>query len=216
MLSFAEEIVLVALDEHTGELISTSATAFSVAIAGSVLMDLALANRIDTDHRDLWVVDQEPTGNSLLDDSLGRLGAVGERRPTQQVVRALLSSAPALRQQALDRLVAKGMLRRDEKRFLWVFPLLRYPTVDGTERQEVKARLRAIVLGDELPDPRDAVLVTLVSACRLFPEMLTPAELNRAHDRIAAVARLDLIGQQVARLIRGIEEELLMATEHMG
>ena len=216
MLSFAEEIMLLAVDEESGELVGTSSAALSVAMAGAVLMDLALADRLDTDLRELWVVDTNPTGNSLLDGTLAKLGQVGVHRPTRQVVRNLVAEAPTLKQHALDRLVERGILRSEESRFLWVFGTHRYPTVDGTERQEVRARLRAIVLGGELPDPRDAVLVSLVQTCRLFPELLTIEELVQARPRIAALAKLDLIGQQVAKIMRGIEEELLLASEHMG
>ena len=216
MLSFAEEIALMALDEETGELDQTSSAALSAALAGAVLMDLALADRIDTDHRDLWVVSPEPTGNSLLDSTLARLGEPGEHRSIQLVVRSLISAAHSLKQQALDRLVARGILRSEESRFLWVFGSRRYPTVDGTERQEVKARLRAIVLGSDVPDPRDTVLVSLAQTCRLFPALLTIEELTRARPRIAAVAKLDLIGQQVTRIGRGIEQELILASEHLA
>ena len=45
------------------------------ALAGSVLMDLALENRIDTDLEKLVVVDPTPTGESLLDRTLADITA---------------------------------------------------------------------------------------------------------------------------------------------
>jgi hypothetical protein len=144
MLSFAEENVLVALDEETGELVRTSSAALSAAVAGSLLMDLALADRIDTDHRELWVVCAEATGNSLLDITLTRLEKAGERRAMSQVVRRGVSEAPALKRAALDRLVERGILRREESTFAWVSSAHRCPTVDGAGRREARTELRGV------------------------------------------------------------------------
>ena len=50
----------------------------SCALAGSVLMDLALDNRIDTDLETLTLVDATPTGDELLDPALEEI-ARGEK-----------------------------------------------------------------------------------------------------------------------------------------
>ena len=50
MLIFAEEILLL-LDDDSGEFVSTPVWPRRCALAGAVLMDLALQNRIDTGAR---------------------------------------------------------------------------------------------------------------------------------------------------------------------
>ena len=50
MLRFAEEILVLVLDEGRGELAAgLPPRSLDLALAGAVLMDLALENRIDTD-----------------------------------------------------------------------------------------------------------------------------------------------------------------------
>jgi hypothetical protein len=216
MLNFAEELLLVVLDERTGEFGNPRPIVFEHALAGAVLMDLALQNRIDTDVRDLFVIRPDPTGDPVLDPVLARIGLDGQTRPTRHWVQAIGGMGGQIREAALAQLVAKGVLRCEERRFLWVFSSRRYPTLDGAGRQEVKGRLRELLLGDGLPDPRDVVLVSLLSACRLFGEIFDEAELARAQPRIRAVARMDLIGQAIAAIIGEIEREVSLALGHLG
>ncbi|WP_423921338.1 GPP34 family phosphoprotein [Candidatus Poriferisodalis sp.] len=49
MLRFAEEILLLRLRDDDGKLIHVPERTLDRVIAGSVLMDLAMENRIDTD-----------------------------------------------------------------------------------------------------------------------------------------------------------------------
>ena len=53
MLRFAEEIILLLVDKENGGLVHVSERSLGSALAGAVLMDLALENRIDTDMEQL-------------------------------------------------------------------------------------------------------------------------------------------------------------------
>ena len=216
MLNFAEELLLVMLDERTGEFGDPRPIVFEHALAGAVLMDLALQNRIDTDLQDLFVIRPDPTGDPVLDLVLERIGTDGQTRPTRHWVQVIGGMGGEIREAALARLVAKGVLRCEQQRFLWVFSSRRYPTLDGAGRKEVKARLRELLLGDDVPDPRDVVLVSLLSACRLFGEIFDEAEVAKAQPRIRAIARMDLIGQAITAIIREIEHEVSLALGHLG
>jgi|GEM_PF-5556406 len=47
MLTFAEEIILLSLDDNSGALKELPSLSLPYASGGAVLMDLAMANRID-------------------------------------------------------------------------------------------------------------------------------------------------------------------------
>ena len=87
-------------------------------IAGAVLMDLAIRDRIDSDLKELRVVDKTPTGEPLLDGALAEIAAAGERRPSSEWIGELANDAEELRERALARLVARGILREDTGKFL--------------------------------------------------------------------------------------------------
>ena len=73
MLRFAEEIMLLLLHDENGDFAPVSELSLQCALAGAVLMDLALENRIDTDTERLILLDKTPTGDDLLDPTLANI-----------------------------------------------------------------------------------------------------------------------------------------------
>ena len=57
MLRFADELLLLLIDDKRGDLLPVPEWSLSCALAGAVLMDLALENRIDTDPERLVLLD---------------------------------------------------------------------------------------------------------------------------------------------------------------
>jgi Golgi phosphoprotein 3 len=74
---------------------------------------------------------------------------------------------------------------------------------------EVSARLSALILGDDLPDPRDAVLLGLLVACRLSGRIFSGPEFTARSERLATLARMDLVGREVAASIEAAMFALL-------
>jgi hypothetical protein len=204
MLGFVEEIVLLQLDDRHGSFVDLPQSAVDVVIAGAALMELALANRVDTDVERLIVVDASATGDDILADVLARLTASSDELTSAGAIALVTLDSRKLQDKALKRLVAKGVLRQAEGRWLWVFHTRRYPVIDDREQREVKTRLRQVLLTDEIPDPRDVVLICLIDACGLLELVLTPDEIARTAPRVEMLARLDLIGQAVTRAVAEI------------
>jgi len=211
MLRFVEEIILLLLRDDDGKFVRVPNWALDYAIAGGVLMALAMENRIDTDLDNLVVVDSTPVGDSLLDPTLADIAAA-ETHPTRHWVEHIVESADAIRAEGLTRLVDAGILERQEERFLWVFRTRRYPTVDGHTRQEVKLRLMEVLLSDVIPAPRDVMLICLADACGIFRGLLSGRELAEVTPRIEQVTRLDLIGQTMVRAIDDVRMAVAAAT----
>ena len=215
MLRFAEEIILLLLRDHDGRFVRVPNWSLEYAIAGGVLMDLAMENRIDTDLENLVLIDSTPVGDSLLDPTLAEITAEG-MKPTRYWVERTVERARALHEDALSRLVERGILERQEQRVLWAFRSRRYPTVDGKAEREVKLRIMEVLFGQEIPDPRDVMLICLVDGCGIFSELLSKHELSNAADRIAQVRQMDLIGQATSQAIRDIELSIAVSVQpHM-
>ena len=83
--------------------------------------------------------------------------------------------------------------------------------VDGKAEREVKLRIMGVLLSDEIPDPRDVVIICLADVCGLFRQMLSKRELDQASARIEQVRKLDLIGQAVSQAIHDIEISIASA-----
>ena len=203
MLRFAEEIILLLLDDD-GRFARLPSWSLNYALAGGVLMDLALENRIDTDLEKLILIDATPVGDGLLDPTLADI-AVGEESDARYWVGRTASRGEEIRDESLKRLVDLGILEKRDESFLWVFRARRYPSIDGKVEREVKLRIMGVLFSDEIPDPRDIVVICLADACGIFSELLTSREIESVAPRIEQVRRLDLIGQATTQAIRDIE-----------
>ena len=215
MLSFPEEIVLLLLDETQGEFVPLPESVFAIVMSGAALMDLAIHNRIDSDLEKMMVVDRTPLGDDILDDVLAGLGRKSAHLDIVDALYDVAANAEQYRARALKRLIARGILREENGRHLWVFRTRRYPVIDDTEQQEVRARLRQILLTDEIPDPRDVVLVCLVDACALMGFVLSADELDAATPRVEQLRKMDLIGQAVTKAASETEAIIKFAATTM-
>ena len=212
MLRFAEETILLLLNDGDGRFARVPKWSLDYALAGGVLMDLALENRIDTDLEGLILIDDTPTGDALLDPTLEDIAA-GKERTTNFWLEHTADSAGSIREQALKRLIEQGILEVQDDRFLWVFRSRRYPSIDGTAEREVKLRIMGVLFSDEIPSPRDVVIICLADACGIFKGLLSSRELDNVGERIDQVRRLDLIGQALSKGIRDIEMSIAASVQ---
>ena len=209
-LTMPEEILLLLLDDETGKPVGLPGPAGDLALASAVLMELALAGRIDTDLDRLAVVDAGPIGSVVPDAVLAQLSAGAPTRTSRWWIQEIAKSAATMRAQLLERLVARGVLRRIEDRFLWVFPDRRYPKVEGRdETEEVRRRLRGVLLDDDIPEPRDALLIGLARATGLVPLLLSAEEAAKVQGRVAQVAGLEELSRSLGAATRDVYATLL-------
>ncbi len=204
MLTFIEEIVLLRLDDAQGKMVDLPSSAAEIVLAGAALMELALRNQVDTDLKRLIVVDPTPTGHDILDDVLAHLAVVPGELTTRAAVDYIGGKAESYQQKALDHLVAQGILQKRDGGFLRAFHTRPYPVVDDREQRDVGARLRSLLLSDEIPDPRDVALVCLIDACGLLSLVFSAEDVKRTAARVEQLGKMDLIGQAVMRAVAEI------------
>jgi len=211
VLSFVEEIVLLALDDQKGKFVDLPPLALEQALAGAVLLELAFQNRIDTDPAHLMLVSDQVTGDKILDPILKGIARAQDKQNAKYWVGVISADGEKIREAALARLVEKGVLKREEKKILWVIPGRRYPMIQNKEEEEVRKRIRSVVVDGAIPSPRDVVLISLGSACQLLRTVLTDADLLKYSPRIAEVAKMDLIGQAVSKSVAEVQEAVMRA-----
>ena len=178
-LTLADEIVVLMLRDDAGAIRPECATVASIAIAGGILMELALLVRIDTDLKTLFIVDPTPVGDDLLDEALHKIAAVRQSRSSAWWIRALGLHSGDLSVRVLGRLVKAGILRAEDRQFLWVFSRRAYPQNTGREEREAKARLLSVIFNDDVPESRDALLLGLADSTGVLDTILSPEDKRR-------------------------------------
>ena len=211
MLTFPEEIVLLSLDDKSGKFVDLPPLAMDQALAGAALLELAFQNRIDTDLTHLTLVNAKPTGEGMLDPLLEKIVEAKDKKDAKYWVGVFSAEGEKLREKTLDRLVQRGIIKREEKRFLWVIPGRRYPMVNNQEEQEVRKRIQSVIAEGEVPGPRDVVLISLSSACQLLRSVFSDADLLKYSARIAEVSKIDLIGRAVSKSVAEVQEAVMRA-----
>lgn len=211
MLTFAEEILLLLLDDETGKIEQEGPKVLDVLLAGAVLMDLALRDRIDSDLERLFVVDHTPTGEAMLDSALAEINRARKTQNAGEWVLTLSDRGGDFKAAALDQLVRRGILDVLDDKFLWVLQTRRYPMIDDREEQEVRTRILEVLSSDTIPDPRDVALICLADAGAVFPVVMSKDALDRASGRIAQLRKMDLIGQAMSGAVRQLVEDIAIA-----
>ena len=210
MLRVTEELLLLIMDAESGGIrYSLPAHRWDAVIAGAVLMDLALENRIDTDTERLFLVDPKPVGDNLLDPTLLDIAGETETHDTAWWIVRTAGRGSDVRERALGRLIGHGILEGEANGL--VFPSRsvarahRYPTIDGATTEDVQSRVMKTLFSDEIPEPRDIIIIGLAAACGVFESILSREELADVQERIDDISRLDLMGRTIRESVRTIE-----------
>ena len=210
-LTLADEIVVLMLRDDTGEIRTECTKIANIAIAGGVLMELSLRGRIDTDLRSLFIVDRSPVDDDLLNPALQEIAAETERRSSAWWIERFGRRSVDLLNKVLERLTRAGILRMENRRYFWVFSRRAYPQNTGREEREAKARLVSMIYGNDVPAPRDTLLLGLAESSGVLSSMLSPEEMQKAANRIAEIAALEELGRSVRAVASEVRQALAIA-----
>jgi golgi phosphoprotein 3 len=202
-LTLADEIVVLMLHDDSGAIRRECASVANMAVAGGILMELALLGRIDTDLKSLFIVDPSPIGDHLLDEALGKIATEPEHRASTWWIRVLGLHGGDLTRRVLGRLVEAGILCTEDRQFLWVFSRRAYPQNTGREEREAKARLVSVIFNDDVPDARDTLLLGLADSTGVLNAILSPEDRRKASSRIAQVLALEEINRSLGGAAAG-------------
>jgi len=207
--STAAELLLLALDDESGRPVVDGST-LNAALAGTAVAELVAAGALAL---------QEGDGGEVR---AGRLRRTGAARPADpllaEVVDACHGKAPGdavgalttmtftdrgaeLREQLLEELVADGVLTHERGKVLGLFPTRRWPEADPSTEREVRERVRAVLVHGAEPDPRTALLVSMLSVTKLAPKVFPGDDRKAVQARADAVRESGWAGGAVAKAL---------------
>ena len=203
-LTLTQELILMLLNEESGYCHQVPGWDVNCAVAGAVLAELSLLARIDTDQESLFLVDQTGTGNPVLYPFLKAIAAEPVRRNAQYWIERLAPRAESVIDLTLDRLVAFQVIEHHDGEF-WTQSRTAWQTglfsnsQEGTAIQFVKTRISNAIFNNEIPDPRDVIIICLVNMCDVFRFMFQFDD--QAEERIQFICKMDLIGRSIAAAV---------------
>ncbi len=187
-LNLAEELLLLALKDEKGSF-AMGKNIFQIAAAGALLMELLIEERISVFEKKVVVNNPSIHSDPFLNEALLILQSAKKPRKVKDWVQILNSKMKGLIQNLLDSLVAKGILKHEEGKILWVFPDHRFPTDDAGPEQGIRQDIYDVVLAGSSPDPRTATLISLILSCDLTNEIFEKPDRSAAKKRMKKIAK---------------------------
>ncbi|QSH41989.1 GPP34 family phosphoprotein [Lentisphaerota bacterium ZTH] len=206
MLSFAEEIYLMALDEESGKIVLPGGEMMlHRLLVGAVLCEISFLDRIDNDSQGIFLVNTETTNDQMLDGIIDIIRLRDRRESIHFWMENLLSEAADIENNVISSLIGRGIIKEVDDRILWVIPSRRYPIIDNQEMEEVKHRVRRLIENEGLvPDPRDAVIISLIYASGMLRRFYSMEEYSKYEPRIKQLSSLDMLAREAGKLIHEI------------
>jgi hypothetical protein len=182
MDTLGEDLVLLALRPN-GTMHAQQKLRF--ALAGSELVRLAAAGRVDLVYERILVGDARETGDPLLDDALADMRRRGETLSAEEWV---ARARPGLRERYLRSLEAKGVVRIETHRALGLFRVSRWYVVDDARARQARARLDEVAASSGAPTPEQVAFAGLVHAAGLDTALYAAGSGAAARARLRQLA----------------------------
>ena len=203
-LTLTEEFILMLLNEETGFFHQVPGWNLNCAVVGAVLGELSLRSRIDTDMDSLFLVDGTETGNFTLDPILKEIASEPVQHNTQYWIERLAPRAESIIDSVLDHLVDLRILEHHVGDFWTLAPSVWHTdqsndSQEGTAGQFIKTRISKAIFLNEIPDPRDIIIICLVNTCDVLRFIFQLDE--EAQGRIEFICKMDLIGRAIAAAV---------------
>lgn len=206
-LNLPESFCLLAFDAKGGQV--KLPPECCIVPAACALIELALLERLDWDLNVLRVADRRPTDDPVLDSVLQQV-IKGSPQSVEKCLRQISHDAPELERGILLGLAKKSILAHRAAKIARVFRVQKLVVSDPRPLAILREDLRAALMGNQIPDMREAVLVGLLDICGLFAGILSTEELEKCRPRIAQLSQLDLIGHRLPRLIHEISRHAII------
>ncbi len=120
-LNIPEEIYLLSIDENGIQHNDFMDENFDLIISASILMNLALLHRIDSDQKYIIPDKLEAIGDSLLDGVVGDIKEYDNNRRIEEWISHLSIHGQYYRDGIITSLVRKGVLKIENQKVYWFF-----------------------------------------------------------------------------------------------
>ncbi|NUP76245.1 MAG: GPP34 family phosphoprotein [Nonomuraea sp.] len=178
-----QELFLIAHDQSGKPLVHQHSMA--LGLAGAVLLDLALSERVTLVRGRVEVADHTPFGDPVVDSLIPMIVRDRADRDARFWIKKLAEDVHDRTRQSL---VGAGVLVMVTRRRLGMLPYTRYQLADIASVVRASAGVRSAVEGWKQPDGRGAALCGLVGALRVEAELYLDQPSARLIERLRAIA----------------------------
>ncbi|MEJ8641555.1 GPP34 family phosphoprotein [Streptomyces sp. MS1.HAVA.3] len=209
-ITLAEEIMLLSLDDGSGAARQRQSAGW--AVAGAILLELVMAERVSATGTYLELRDTTSTGEQLLDGRVrlieGWLRGRAKGRVTDWLTKDHTKAAGAV----LERMAERGLVVAEVTKVFGMFPQRRHLEADAAVGRALRERLGDVVLGCTEPDGRTAGLIALIHSARLHRLAFPGHQHGAVAPRMAEMAAGQWAAESVRSAIRDMQAAMVTVT----
>jgi len=202
-LNLIDQLTLLALDDEKGTFLADS-TAYSYAIAGAIIMELALEERIDLSGEKVVVKDKSKTGDKIIDAYFDTIIESGKERNVKSWVDRFGDKANKIKLATIDKLIENRILDKREGKILWIFSNDKYPMQNPRLENQLRNRLYDIIVNSHRPELKEIMLLNLIESCSLGKEVFGKAQVKTFKKKLKTVNESDHLGDSISKSVKEI------------
>lgn len=168
-LSLAEGLMLIALDDEEGRLLSAAEHSIDHGLLGILILELSLMKRVGFESSKIIVKDSTGTGNKVLDSVLKVIGGGG--KTVVDTIKGMASDFDSLQDDIIELLVQRGILKVESTKLLWIPVSERMDNANYAFEQEIRDMLKAVVRKTQKPTPAVIMIIAMISNCKILEEV---------------------------------------------
>ena len=210
MLTLSEKLLLLGLHDEKGSVVFSASTALPYGLAGALLIELYLTQRIDFVGKHVRVMRSDKSSSELLNETYQLIASSSKLRDAKYWVKAIHSKVKKIQNRLAEQLVEKKVLSRQERSFLWVINFNRYPTRDAKPESDVRAHIKDVVLRRADASEADVALLSLVLASELITEVFDKDDRKTAKKRIEELAKEQKIGKAISQVVEEVKVAIMV------
>ncbi|SFS62707.1 GOLPH3/VPS74 family protein [Marininema halotolerans] len=209
MLTIAEELLLLCLDEETGETRSVCERPLPYGLAGAVLLELVVQKRLELRGKKVVVIDDQPIGDEVLDHVLQETITDSGTLEASHWIRKLGDSE--IKKRLMNRLAQRKILQRKKERKWGLFSRITWSIKEHHQVKRLQEKIRLLPKDAKVPDERTLVLASVALKCNLVRVLFPEEEQPQARRRLRELSRGEIYKEAVSDTIVGMQAAATVA-----
>jgi hypothetical protein len=202
-LNLIDQLTLLALDDEKGSFVVDS-TSFYYALAGAVIMELALQMRIDLSGEKVVIKDKTLTGDVIIDSYFELIMKSEKERKVKYWIQHIGQKGSKIRRGTIDKLIDDRILTKKENKILWVFTYNKYPAQNSRPENLLRRRLYDIIVHSHRPELKEIMLLNLIQSCNLQKEVFGKEQAKTFKRKIKTINEYDDLAGVVNKSVKEI------------
>jgi hypothetical protein len=202
----AEKFLLIAHHPEKGRF-KISQIYIQYGIAGALLLDMTLENRIEMEEKRLILKSASVSGDPVINDAVTLMTQSTKPRKADYWVRKLATRHNRYKWQVLKGLVDKRMVRIEEKKFLGLIPYRQSYLVESYTRSSLIRQLKSEIMAyTREPSSASMAVAGLIEACRMYRILSDDRdELKTIRTQLKKIIKESPVSDVVSQTIRQVQ-----------